>query len=120
VHELSLSSAILDTTLRHADGRRVKSVQIRIGAMRQVVPDSLEFYFDIVNRGTVCEGAALEQERIAALLRCEICATEWRPEIPAFRCPGCGGAEVEIAAGNEFEIDSIVVEEEEEACIAPR
>jgi len=121
VHELSLSSAILATALRHADGRRVKSVQMRIGTMRQVVPESLDFYFGIVGRGTLCEGAALEQERIVAELRCEGCGREWRPEIPAFRCPGCGGGEVEIVAGEEFEIDSIVVEEEEVgACIAPR
>ncbi len=121
MHELSLSSAILETTLRHAEGRRVKSVQMRIGAMRQVVPDSLEFYFGIVTRGTLCEGAELEQELVAALLRCESCTTEWRPDLPMFRCPSCGGAEVEILAGNEFDIESIVVEEKEEAeCIAPR
>lgn len=121
MHELSLSSAILGTVLRHADGRRVKSVQMRVGTMRQVVPDSLEFYFDIVTRGTLCEGAELEQEQVAALLRCESCATEWRPELPTFRCPGCGGGEVETLAGGEFDIESIVVEEKEEAeCIAPR
>jgi hydrogenase nickel incorporation protein HypA/HybF len=121
MHELSLSSAILETALRHADGRRVKSVQMRVGAMRQVVPESLDFYFGIVTRGTVCEGALLEQEPIAALLRCEQCTLEWRPDLPIFRCPGCGGGEVETLAGAEFEIDSIVVEEEEEAeCIAPR
>jgi hydrogenase nickel incorporation protein HypA/HybF len=121
VHELSLSSAILETALRHAGGRRVKSVQMRVGTMRQVVPDSLDFYFGIVTRGTLCEGATLEQEQVAALLRCGACAAEWRPDLPIFRCPGCGGAAVETVAGNEFEIDSIVVEEEEEAaCIAPR
>jgi hydrogenase nickel incorporation protein HypA/HybF len=121
VHELSLSSAILETALRHADGRRVKSVQMRIGTMRQVVPDSLGFYFEIVARGTLCEGAELEQEQIAALLRCAPCGIEWSPDLPMFRCPGCGSGEVETLAGNEFEIDSIVVEEKEEAeCIAPR
>lgn len=120
MHELSLSSAILETALRHAEGRRVKSVQMRIGTMRQVVPDSLDFYFGIVTRGTLCEGAELEQEQIVARLRCESCAREWRPDLPMFRCPECGSAEVETLAGNEFEIDSIVVEEEEGACIAPR
>lgn len=121
MHELSLSSAILETVLRHADGRRVKSVQMRIGGMRQVVPESLEFYFGIVTRGTVCEGARLEQEPVAALLRCGACGREWHPELPVFRCPDCGGGEVETVAGAEFDIESIVVEEEEEAeCIAPR
>jgi hydrogenase nickel incorporation protein HypA/HybF len=120
VHELSLSSAILEAALRHADGRKLTAVEMRIGALRQVVPESLEFYFGIVTRGTPAEGAALETEYVAALLRCEDCETEWSPEFPAFRCPGCGGAEVEVRAGNEFNVESITVEEEEAACIAPR
>ena len=38
MHELSLSSAIIDTVLRHADGRFVSSVEMKIGRLRQVVP----------------------------------------------------------------------------------
>ena len=123
MHELSLSSAILETALRHADGRPVRSVQMRIGAMRQVVPESLDFYFGIVTRGTLAEGAALEVDYLPARLRCGDCAREWEPELPMFRCPACGGAEVETLSGSEFEIEYITVEDEEEAetpCIAPR
>lgn len=120
MHELSLAGAVLETTLRHGKGRKVTAVEMRIGALRQVVPESLEFYFGIVTRGTLAEGAALETEYVAALLRCEDCGTEWSPDFPAFRCPGCTGAAVEVRAGNEFEIESIMVEEEEAACIAPR
>jgi hydrogenase nickel incorporation protein HypA/HybF len=123
VHELSLSSAILDTTLRHAEGRPVRAVQMRIGAMRQVVPESLDFYFGIVTRGTLAEGAALEVDYLPALLRCEDCGRDWEPELPMFRCPGCASASVETLSGAEFEIESITVEEREEAetpCIAPR
>jgi hydrogenase nickel incorporation protein HypA/HybF len=122
VHELSLSTAILDTVLRHAEGRRVSSVQMRIGTLRQVVPDSLDFYFGIVARGTLCEGALLEQEVVAARLRCRECGEEWEPELPFFRCAQCGGGAVDTVAGEEFAIESIVVSEEEEegACIGPR
>ena len=34
-------------------------------ALRQVVPDSLAFYFEIVARETLCEGAAFEHELVA-------------------------------------------------------
>jgi hydrogenase nickel incorporation protein HypA/HybF len=118
VHELSLASAIVDTAVRHAGGRRVRLVSLRVGALRQVVPDSLAFYFDLVARGTLCEGARLEQELVGARLRCRPCARAWAIELPAFRCPFCGGGEVEVAAGDEFRIESIEVEEAE--CIAPR
>jgi len=116
VHELSLSSAIVATVVKHAEGRRVSVVSLRVGRLRQVVPDTLEFYFDFVAKGTVCEGAKLEQELLEARLRCDACDHEWSIEIPAFRCPICGGAEVEISSGNEFEVESIEVEEAE--CIA--
>ena len=118
MHELSLSSAVLATTLKHADGRRVSAINLRIGRLRQVIPDSLEFYFGFVSRETVCEGARLEMEVIDARLRCRPCGTEWAIELPAFRCPTCGGSEVEVASGDEFEVESIEVEEAE--CIAQR
>jgi len=115
MHELSVSSAVLDTVLKHAAGRRVTVVSLRIGHLRQVVPDSLAFYFELVARESLCEGARLEQEYIPALLRCEACDREWDPEDAWFACTGCGGAG-EVIAGNELEVESIEVEEA--ACTA--
>ena len=121
MHELSIATAVLETALRHSDGRRVTTVAVRTGAMRQVVGDSLEFYFDIVARDTCCEGAELQLTEVATALRCRGCDTGWSPQIPAFRCPGCGGADVEITAGEQLEVEYIEVESEEEpACTAPR
>ncbi len=118
MHELSLSSAIVGTVVKHAEGRRVAVVELRVGKLRQVVPDTLEFYFEFVARGTVCEGARLEQQVIDARLHCRGCGHEWKIEIPAFRCPLCAGGDVEIASGNEFEVEAIQVQEAE--CIAQR
>jgi hydrogenase nickel incorporation protein HypA/HybF len=118
MHELSLSSAIVNTVVKHAAERRVSVVSLRVGQLRQVVPDTLEFYFGFVARGTVCDGARLEQEVIEARLRCNACVKEWPIDFPAFRGPTCGGSDVEVASGNEFEVESIEVEEAE--CIAQR
>ncbi len=119
MHELSLSSAIVNTVVKHANGRRVTVVELRVGKLRQVVPDTLEFYFEFVARDTVCEGARLEQQVIDARLRMyRGCGHEWEIEIPAFRCPECTGSDVEIASGNEFEVEAIEVEEAE--CIAQK
>ena len=118
MHELSLSSAIVNTVVKHADGRRVSVVNLRVGHLRQVVPDSLEFYFEFVARDTVCEGARLEQELVPAVLRCGACAAGWEMGLPFFRCPECGSGEVTVESGNEFEVESIEVEEVQ--CIGPR
>ena len=132
MHELSLATGIVETAIRHADGRRVTSVQMRIGTLRQVVPDSLDFYFGICSRDTLCEGAELEQEIIQAKLRCNSCGREWELDLPDFRCSSCSTGEVEVIAGTEFEVESIEVNDdsadqhnqsdakEEAGCIAPR
>ena len=89
---------------------------MRIVQLRQVVPDSLAFYFDVVSRDTLVEGARLEQVVVPVRMRCEACAHQWEPEL-MFR-PDCGGAG-EVLAGDELEVDSIEVEEDSE-CIASR
>jgi hydrogenase nickel incorporation protein HypA/HybF len=104
VHELSLAGAIVDTVERYADGRPVRSIALRVGALRQVVPESLELYVEIVARGTVCEGARLELEAVPARLAC--CGREWEP--PSFRCPTCGGGG-DVVSGDEFLVESIHV-----------
>lgn len=124
MHELSVSSAILETVLKHADGRRVTAVEMKIGRLRQVVPDSLDFYFGIVSRDTLADGAALDQKLIDALLRCNVCATEWDPAPkpaeeeadilmpPMFRCPACEAGGAEVVRGEELEVDSIIVDDD--------
>ena len=84
---------------------------MRIGALRQVVADTLEFYFVFVARDTVCEGARLELELVPAVLACGDCAREWEVAFPDFRCPTCGQGGVQVITGNEFEVESIDVEE---------
>ncbi|MBA2522740.1 MAG: hydrogenase maturation nickel metallochaperone HypA [Solirubrobacterales bacterium] len=125
MHELSVSSAIVDTAVRHADGRKISVVSLRLGKLRQVVPNSLSFYFEIVGRDTVCEGARLELEMVDALMKCVSCAHEWDPApqpehgsvvgeelfLPQFRCPECQAAGAEVVRGDELEVESIEVEE---------
>ena len=130
MHELSLAGAIQETAVRHAEGRPVRSVQMRIGRLRQVVPDSLRFYFGIVSAGTLSDGAELELELIDALLRCGGCGEEWDPApqpaeeegdlllAPMFRCPRCEAGGAVVLRGEEFDVDSIVVEDDPQAGIA--
>jgi hydrogenase nickel incorporation protein HypA/HybF len=118
MHEFSIASAVVDTAVRHAHGRPVTLVSFRSGRLRQVVPDSLQFAFGIVSRETVCEGATLEHEVVAARLRCDACDREWEIDMPAFRCPTCATAEVVVLSGEELEVESIEIAQEEAPCIA--
>ena len=119
MHEMALGSAVVNTATKHAQGRTVKVVTLSVGKLRQVVPDSLSFYFDIIARGTVCEGAKLEMQIVPARLRCENCDNEWEPDFPTFRCPFCPDGKVTVLSGEEFMVESLEVEEDE-SCIAPK
>jgi hydrogenase nickel incorporation protein HypA/HybF len=112
MHELAVAGAIVNTAIKHAGGRRVKLVTVRVGRMRQVVPDTLDFYWELVCRGGDCEGSILEQVLVPARLACAACVTEWEPEYAIFRCTTCGGADVTVVAGEELEVESIEVEED--------
>jgi hydrogenase nickel incorporation protein HypA/HybF len=118
MHELSISAAICDTAVRHAAGRRVTGVAVRVGRLRQVVPASLSFCFGLVAKDTVCDGAVLDLELVPARLRCRACGHDWEIDVPAFRCPRCASGDAVVVTGEELEVESIEVEEKEPECIA--
>jgi hydrogenase nickel incorporation protein HypA/HybF len=113
MHELSIAQAIVDVAIRHAAGRRVVKVEVQVGHLRQVVPDSLQFAFSLVTQGTALDGAALEIEHVPAAGRCRECGAESAMEDFPLSCAACGGLDVEVFAGEELLIDALELEEEE-------
>ena len=73
MHELSLAQAIADATLRYADGRPVVDVRVRIGHFRQVVPDALQFAWELLTADSELEGTMLIVEHVPAVVRCGVC-----------------------------------------------
>jgi hydrogenase nickel incorporation protein HypA/HybF len=112
MHELSIASSIADVALRHARGRPVSRVEVAVGHLRQVVPASLEFAFELVAQGTPLEGAELALHEIPAAGRCAACGAESRLDGFPLNCRACGSGDVEIVAGEELRVESLDVEEE--------
>jgi hydrogenase nickel incorporation protein HypA/HybF len=115
MHELSIAGAIVEIAARHAAGRRVTQVEVRVGHLRQVVPDSLQFAFGLVAEGTEIEGAELVLREVPAAGRCRSCGTESPMTAFPLRCGACGGLDVEVIRGEELLVDSLELEEEEMA-----
>jgi len=129
LHELAIAQAIVAAAERAAEDRPVTVVRVRIGRLRQVVPESLPFYFDLAAQlSPQCEGAALEWERVDSLLRCGACGEEWDPAPPPaedeaglivrFRCPSCESGDHSVVSGDELVVESIDVEEPAAAAAA--
>jgi hydrogenase nickel incorporation protein HypA/HybF len=115
VHELSIADAVRAIAERHADGRSVTRVELRIGHLRQVVLASLEFAWELVTQGTTLDGAELAIEYVPAIAHCRACAAE--SELEAFPplCGACGSLDVEVRGGDELLVDALELEETEEA-----
>jgi hydrogenase nickel incorporation protein HypA/HybF len=112
MHELSLAEAVVDIVERHARGRPVTRVRVRVGHLRQVVPGALQFAFELLSAGTVADGAELEIEEVPVRGRCRRCGEEAQLRGFPLQCPRCGELDVEIVAGEELLVDELECEEE--------
>jgi hydrogenase nickel incorporation protein HypA/HybF len=111
MHELSIAEAIVGVAERHAAGRRVHAVDVRVGRLRQVVPSALEFAFELTTSGTCLDGAVLRIEDVPVTGRCLGCGADGPLERFPLACGECGGLDVEITAGEELLVDSLELEE---------
>jgi len=115
MHELGISRSLIDVALaamaERAVARPAASLQVEVGRFTSVVPDSLRFYFEILSKGTLLEGAELIIDSIPLRTRCRTCAVESEPELPSLLCSQCDGV-VEVLTGRELRLVSVEVPEE--------
>ena len=96
---------------RDNHARRVQDIHLACGAMSGVVPDALAFCFDICTADTPAAGARLHIEHMPAAWRCNACgATTDHVNDYTVVCPSCQAASLELTAGRDFFLKSIVVE----------
>jgi hydrogenase nickel incorporation protein HypA/HybF len=111
MHELSIAEAIVDVAVRHARGRQVYRVEVKVGHLRQVVPSALQFAFELLADGTVLGGAELAIEEVPARGRCRTCGAETTMTQFPLQCSSCGGLDLELLAGEELLVEALECEE---------
>lgn len=113
MHELAVTQALLDLALQHAQqaaARQITDIHIVMGELSTNVDDSVQFYWDMIARGTLAEGARLHFCRVPAELQCVNCSHTYHPADGELVCPHCASTNVRIIAGEEFYLDSIDIE----------
>jgi hydrogenase nickel incorporation protein HypA/HybF len=112
LHELAIADSVVRIASRHAEGRQVEKVYLKVGHLRQVVPSALTFSFELVAQGTPVEGAELELEEVPVAGKCRGCGAEARPTEFPLQCGACGSFDLEIVQGEELYVESLELEEQ--------
>jgi hydrogenase nickel incorporation protein HypA/HybF len=113
MHELPITEGLLNLAMKHANqagAKRITQLNLVIGQLASVVDDSIQFYWDIISKDTIAEGAKLEFRRVPAVLHCWNCEAEFSPNGHDYLCPQCGSARVKVVAGDDFLLESIDVD----------
>lgn len=110
MHEVALSTQLAQVVSRAAGQREVTEVNIRVGALRQVVPETLTYAWGFVTKDGPLAGSVLNVEWVPAIVRCAwghertLDANEYLD----VRCRECEAA-TEVVAGEEFAVVDIEV-----------
>lgn len=111
VHELSLCASIAGIVGRHVGDVGVHAVHLRVGALRQAVPATLEFCWPLVVERTPLEGSVLVVETVPARLSCRRCrGITTVAEFAVLLCAACGTGDVEVLTGEEFLVTTVDLE----------
>jgi hydrogenase nickel incorporation protein HypA/HybF len=114
MHELAVTQSILNIALRHAgQAKRITGIHLVMGELSTNVDDSIQFYWDLIAKDTIAEGAQLHFRRVPAELQCMACFEKYHPGQGELVCPKCGSVGAKIIAGEEFSVESIDVEEQD-------
>jgi hydrogenase nickel incorporation protein HypA/HybF len=113
MHELAVTEQILKLALHHAEeahARQVTDLHLKIGTLSTIIDDSVQFYWDIISQGSLCQGATLHFDRVPATLHCHSCGQDYTLVHELTACPNCHGIQVQILFGQEFQLTSIDIE----------
>lgn len=111
MHELAITEQIADIAIRHGEenaAEQITDLYLVIGELSTVIDDSVTFYWDLITKDTICEGANLHFKRIPAKFKCQDCGKEYQlKDGDLTPCPYCQSNKMDILQGKEFHLDSI-------------
>jgi len=113
MHESGLTEDLFAHTMQHAreaNAQHVTRIRVIIGALSDVTPESIRFYFDSLAAGTIAEGADLEFDRAPGQAHCGACGKDVTIDELFTTCPCCGAFALQITGGNGVYLDSLEVQ----------
>ena len=109
MHEMSIAKNLVKITCEACEKnniRIVKTVNLRAGELKAIVPGLLEDAFKYFAKGTVCDKAKLRVKVLPVKFSCVECKVEVKRSND-IKCGKCGRSNVEMTQGKEFIIESV-------------
>lgn len=110
MHELAITSNLVQLVSDAAGSRRVRRVTLEVGMLSGVMTEAIAFCFDVVAEGTPLEGATLDIRTIEGRARCLECGSEFITPTLYAPCE-CGSLRFVRLQGEELNIKSMELEE---------
>jgi hydrogenase nickel incorporation protein HypA/HybF len=115
MHELAIADNIVTAVLAEVERRGLKSVAtiaLRVGALTDVVPEALEFGFEILTRETLLNGTKLRIELVPCQGHCRDCGRNFEVREFVFVCPHCQGSGIDLTKGTELDIAYLEIDDD--------
>jgi len=117
MHEMSIALSIveaIEAKAREEGAVKVSGVDLLIGTLAGIEPESLKFCFSAAAKGTLAEDALLAVEEPEGVGECGECGKRFPVNFYYAECPECHSLRIKIVSGEEFLIQSITIEEKGE------
>ncbi len=113
MHEMSLAEDLLALVEQAANAqgfRRVREINLEIGALAGVETEALAFCLESVLKGSLAEGARVNFTAVPGEGWCLECAAKVPIAALYAPCPRCGGYQVQATSGFEMRVKDLLVE----------
>lgn len=113
MHEVALCRQLAAAVRRAAGPARVREIHLDVGALRQVVPETMAHAWPFVVAGTALSKAKLTIRQVPATVRCDACGDVRRlGSSLGFTCDRCGpDAPTRVVGGEELTLVALDVDE---------
>jgi hydrogenase nickel incorporation protein HypA/HybF len=113
MHELEITRSLVNVALdeaKKANAKKLTVVNVVLGEMSGAVDDSVAFYFELMTKDTIGEGAKINFRKVPMQAKCLNCGSIVNPKDIFWECEQCHSMDIEMTAGKELYIESIEVD----------
>ena len=98
MHETAIAQGLFSAIEKEAKKQKAKplSATMTCGLLNAVNDEVLQFAFDAISKGTICEATKLDIHHKPLLGQCKKCDKQFDIEILEPLCPGCGSDDFKL------------------------